>query len=103
MALLYVFDIIAQCFAVILGCWSMWLINQKHKEHPNKRWACIIGLLSEPFWIYTLLYHGQMIAIVIKIFYTYSWSIGIHNFWIKPYLKNRKSKMELKNEKNNKM
>ena len=92
--ILLTIDIIAQIFAVILGCWSMWLVNQKHKDHPNKKWACILGLISEPFWMYTLLYHGQYIAIIVKLFYTYSWCVGIYNFWIKSYLKNRKGKNE---------
>ena len=48
--ILLTIDIIAQIFAVVLGCWSMWLVNQKHKDHPNKKWACILGLISEPFW-----------------------------------------------------
>lgn len=85
-------DIVAQIGAVVLGCWSMWLVNLKHKEHPNKRWACILGLISEPFWMYTLIYHQQYIAIIVKFFYTVSWSMGIYNFWIKPYLKKRAKK-----------
>jgi hypothetical protein len=88
---LFIFlDLLSQSIAVITGCWSMWLVNQKHEEHPNKRWACILGLISEPFWLYTLIFHGQWIAIIIKLFYTYSWSLGIYNFWIKPYLEKKK-------------
>jgi hypothetical protein len=93
MEMLFIVDIISQSFAVILGCWSMWLVNQKHKEHPNKRWACILGLISEPFWMFTLLYHGQWIAIIVKLFYTYSWSVGIYNFWIKPYQEKKKNEI----------
>ena len=85
-------DYVSQVFAVVLGCWSLWLVNQHHKEHPNKRWACILGALSEPFWCYTLIYHGQWIALLVKLFYTYSWSIGIWNFWIKPAREKRKNK-----------
>ena len=90
---LEIIDIVAQVFAVVLGCWSMWLVNQKSKNNHNNKWACIIGLLSEPFWLYTLIFHGQWIAIIVKLFYTYSWGMGVINFWIKPYLKNKKNKL----------
>jgi hypothetical protein len=84
METLLVLDYISQIAAVILGCWSLYLVNQRGKDHPNKKWAPVLGAISEPFWVFTLIFHGQWIAVLVKLFYTYSWITGINNYWIKP-------------------
>lgn len=71
---------ICQIAILLFGCSSIWLVGRK--EHW-KRWAYIIGLLGQPFWIYTTLSTKQYGMFVLTLFYTYSWAQGIYNYWIK--------------------
>ena len=48
---------IDQVFIGIFGLASIWLANDPRE--PVRRWACICGLLAQPFWLSL----GQIVAL----------------------------------------
>jgi hypothetical protein len=73
-------DNFAQLGILVFGCSAIWFVSRKEKW---KRIGYILGLLSQPFWMYTSLKNGQIGIFFLSLFYTYSWSQGIWNYWIK--------------------
>lgn len=75
-------DHIAQAAVLIFCLGSIYLTND-----PNprvKRWACVSGLISEPFWFYTTYYHEQWGIFISAFFYTAAWARGFYYTWVKP-------------------
>ncbi|GGD45268.1 hypothetical protein GCM10011514_06630 [Emticicia aquatilis] len=71
---------ISQILIMIFGSLAIWFVGRK--EHW-KRWGYIFGILGQPFWIYTAINNEQWGILAMTFFYTYSWSMGIYNYWIK--------------------
>jgi nicotinamide riboside transporter PnuC len=65
---------------IIFGCSAIWLVSRKEEW---KRWGYILGLLGQPFWFYSAWENKQYGIMILTAFYTYSWSQGIYNYWIK--------------------
>lgn len=49
-----------------------------------RRWSCISGLLSQPFWFMSAWEAGQVGVLFITAIYTSAWSVGLYSFWIRP-------------------
>ncbi len=64
----------------MLGSTSIWLVSRTEKW---SRWGYIIGLMSQPFWFYNSYINEQWGILLMSCFYTYSWSQGVYNYWIK--------------------
>lgn len=72
--------------------WDQWLIlltgptaiffSQSRYKELNK-WACILGLIGQGGWFYTLYLHEQWGAFYSSFFYTYAWLVGFRNWWIR--------------------
>ena len=73
-------DWIAQGMILIFGCSAVWFVSRK--EHW-KRWGYILGLCSQPAWLYTSIAHEQYGIAILSLWYTYSWGQGIYFYWIK--------------------
>lgn len=73
-------DTICQVFIFILGGSAIWLVGRKEKW---RRWGYIIGLLGQPFWIYTSIHNKQWGILILSLWYGYAWAQGIWNFWVK--------------------
>ena len=58
-------------------------LSQDHRQDWRK-WACICGLLGQPFWFYATWKAGQYGIFAISFLYTYSWARGFHNQWLRP-------------------
>ncbi|WP_027064581.1 hypothetical protein [Maribacter sp. Hel_I_7] len=71
---------IAQIGIMIFGASAIWFVGRKESW---KRWGYILGLLGQPFWIYSSVVNEQWGILIMTLFYTYSWSQGIYNYWIK--------------------
>lgn len=71
---------IAQVGIMIFGASAIWFVGRKESW---KRWGYILGLLGQPFWIYSSVVNEQWGILIMTLFYTYSWSQGIYNYWIK--------------------
>lgn len=69
-----------QIMIAVCGCSAIWLVSRKESW---SRWGYIIGLIGQPFWIYTAWQNDQTGILILTIFYAYSWSQGIYFHWIK--------------------
>lgn len=52
------------------------------KDENRRKYACIFGLIGQPFWLYTAYSNQQWGVLILSILYTYSWYRGIKNNWI---------------------
>jgi hypothetical protein len=74
-------------FAIaITGGVAIWLTQQGNSN--IKKYACLFGMVGQPFWIYSAYNADQLGILALSIFYTYSWWVGIKNNWIIPKLRN---------------
>jgi len=71
---------IAQIGIMIFGALAIWFVGRKEKW---RRWGYILGLVGQPFWIYTCLVNEHWGILIMTLFYTYSWGQGIYNYWLK--------------------
>jgi len=70
-----------QIMIAITGCLAIYL-TQQNKAEP-KRYACIVGLLGQPFWIYVTFTTAQWEMFTSSILYTLACFVGYKNNWIK--------------------
>ena len=47
------------------------------------RWACIFGLIGQPFWLYATWHAGQWGIFVNSVLYTVAWAYGFYVHWVK--------------------
>ena len=62
----------------VLGATAIYLVGLEN-SNPLQRWGYIIGVLSQPFWIYSSYINRQWGILFLSIFYTYSWGMGAIN------------------------
>lgn len=70
---------IVQTGIVLFSCLAIWFVGRREDW---KRWGYIFGLCSQPFWFITVIKNEQWGILLLTIWYTYSWSQGIYNYWI---------------------
>ncbi len=66
-----------QIIILVFGCSAIWLVGRK--EHW-KKWGYLCGLLSQPFWFYTLVKNDQWGLFILCCWYTYAWGQGTWNY-----------------------
>ena len=71
---------IVQISILVLGASNAWLLSRKEKW---RRWGYILGMMGQPFWIYSTVQNKQWGIFALALFYIYCWGQGIYNFWIK--------------------
>jgi len=71
---------ISQIAVMVFGASAIWMVGRK--EHW-RRWGYILGLIGQPFWIYSFIHNEQYGMLIMTAFYSYSWAMGVYNFWIK--------------------
>jgi hypothetical protein len=71
-------NLITQVWIVVFGCSAIWLLGRVGKW---KRWGYILGLIAEPAFIYSTIKHKQWGMLLVALWYVYSWSQGIYNYW----------------------
>jgi hypothetical protein len=57
-------------------------LSQDHRENWRK-WACIFGLLGQPFWLYATFTAGQYGIFGLCFLYTLAWARGLKAHWFK--------------------
>lgn len=72
---------IEQIFIGLFGVTAVWL-SQDGRDSV-RRWACIVGLIAQPFWFYATWKAGQWGIFSLCFLYTYSWLRGIKTHWLK--------------------
>ncbi|MDB4309149.1 hypothetical protein N9913_02445 [Porticoccaceae bacterium] len=75
-----------QAIILITGALAIWLTQQSNKTW--QKYACLIGLAGQPFWLWSTYQSGQWGMLLLSIFYTYTWMLGIYNHWITKLTKN---------------
>lgn len=49
-----------------------------------QRWACVFGMLGQPFWYWTAIATESWGILILCPFYTLAWARGVWSFWILP-------------------
>jgi hypothetical protein len=66
------------------GVLAVWLTQDKRERW--RRWACIFGLLGQPFWFYATWKAQQWGILLLCVLYSYAWARGVFTYWLRPYL-----------------
>lgn len=69
-----------QLVIALTGGLAIWLTQQG--DESWKKYACILGLLGQPFWFYSAYSAEQWGILALTFFYTYSWFVGFKNNWL---------------------
>lgn len=70
---------IAQSIIVTCGVASVWL--SQSPEVRSRRWAPIIGLAAQPFWMWETWVAGQWGIFALSFVYAIGWARGIRTYW----------------------
>src|SRR6476620_6948040 len=62
------------------GVIAVWLTQDKRESW--RRWACIFGMLGQPFWFYAAWKAEQWGILAISLLSTYAWARGIWTYWL---------------------
>ncbi|HQN18383.1 MAG TPA: hypothetical protein PKV86_04575 [Syntrophobacteraceae bacterium] len=83
------FDQISQLMIGSLGILSIFFIVKRDED--KRKIGMILGLLSQPFWLYTAITHTQWGILAVNIGYTIAWGHGVYNYWISDKRNNQKT------------
>lgn len=72
-----------QVVIALTGVVAIYLSQQDNES--LKKYACIFGLLGQPFWFISAYQSEQWGIFLLCCFYSYAWYTGVNNNWIKPY------------------
>jgi len=75
-------EAIAQVGIIVFGVLAAWITQQRNES--LKKYACVFGLASQPFWFYSSWESGQWGIFVVSGIYTVVWAIGFKNYWLSP-------------------
>lgn len=56
-------------------------LSQDRRGHW-RRWACIFGLISQPFWFYMAWNAHQYGVLALCFVYAWSWGRGFRIYWL---------------------
>jgi hypothetical protein len=73
---------IDQFVIFVTGPAAIWLSQTRKPE--LEKWASLIGLFGQPFWLYAACMAAQWGIFSADILYTYMWWTGFRNWWIIP-------------------
>jgi hypothetical protein len=74
------FIVLDQVGILATGVIAVWLTQ--HTRESWRRWACIFGLLGQPFWFFAAWKAEQWGILAISTLYTYAWARGIWTYWL---------------------
>lgn len=70
---------IEQTIIAVCGISSVWLSQSAHFN--ARRWACVLGLLAQPAWLYATWVAQQWGLVILAIIYTVAWARGVRTYW----------------------
>ncbi len=70
-----------QFFIMVTGVVAIQL-SQDQSLEKWKQYACIFGVLGQPFWFYSSYMAEQWGVFILCFFYTYAWYKGIQQYWL---------------------
>ncbi len=69
---------------IAIGVFGLFAIAFAMAGDPNyRRFAPLLGLLTQPFWFYATISAEQWGMVFLCICYTVVWGIGFYNHWIR--------------------
>lgn len=71
---------VEQIAIALLGVGAMLCMNMRDGT-KWRRYGPVLGLLGQPFWIYTSVQHQQWGMLFINALYTAVWTMGIWQQW----------------------
>jgi len=66
----------------ILGALAAWLSQERRPR--LQRWACIFGLIGQPFWFWASWKAEQWGIFAVSVLYGAAWLRGLWVYWIRP-------------------
>jgi hypothetical protein len=54
-----------------------------------RRWACIFGMIGQPFWFYAAITASQWGIVFVNTLYTVAWGKGLLTHWLAPLCRER--------------
>lgn len=69
---------------MIVVCGVISVFASQDARHSVRRWACVFGLIAQPFWFFATWRAEQWGMLTLALFYSAGWMFGIWNFWISP-------------------
>lgn len=73
---------LVQIAITLLGPTAIWLSQSRSVRF--QRWACIVGLVSQPFWFWAAWDSGQWGVFVVAVVCLLAWLKGLWVFWLAP-------------------
>jgi hypothetical protein len=70
---------IEQIVITICGIGSIWM--SQSPEFNARRWAPIIGIIAQPFWLYACWKAEQWGIFALTFVYAAGWVRGVHTYW----------------------
>ena len=78
-----------QIAIAVTGLTAVFLTQSENERF--RRFACLFGVLGQPFWFYTSYASKQWGVFLMCFFYTWAWMMGVWLHWIRPTRKRRDS------------
>jgi len=75
-------DDLSQIGILLTGVAAVFLSQSKSER--LRKFACVFGLMGQPFWFYAAVTAEQWGIFLTCILYTLGWSRGVWNFWVAP-------------------
>lgn len=75
-------DQFVQTAIALLGPTAIWLSQSRSVRF--QRWACIVGLVSQPFWFWSVWSSGQWGVGVVAVVCALAWLKGLWVHWLAP-------------------
>jgi hypothetical protein len=69
-----------QVAIALFGVAAIFLSQSKDEEW--RKWACIVGMCGQPFWVVSAYQAEQFGVLILTGFYTVAWAKGIYTNWI---------------------
>ncbi len=66
----------------IMCCGLTAVFLSQDSRESWRRWACIFGLIGQPFWFYATYKAGQWGIFGLSFLYAYSWARGVKTYWL---------------------
>ena len=73
---------IDQIAIALFGALAAWLSQERRESY--RRWACIFGMLGQPFWFYTSWKAEQWGIFAVSVIYAAAWMRGLWLHWLAP-------------------
>jgi hypothetical protein len=68
---------------LLFGCSAIWVLG---RPESWRGYGYVLGLVSQPFWLYMSVKAHQWGVVILTVLYTYGWIQGVWFHWFKARL-----------------